>query len=100
MWLRSSALCNACDGAVLGLVQEQRLEHVVVEVGMVETRSRAVRAEVQLQDLRLHDPLTWHRITTDTRRHETQTARSSDAPSQRSPEGMMTVTWSVLKTAH
>lgn len=42
------------DGAVLGLIQEQRLEHVVVEGRVVAAGPGAVWAEVQLQDLRLH----------------------------------------------
>lgn len=63
MW--DTALRNESNGAVLRPVQEERLEHVIVEGGMVEARSGAVRAEVHLQDLRLHDSLAWRRITTD-----------------------------------
>lgn len=46
------------DWTVLGLIQEESLEHVVVEFRMVEAGAGTVRAKVQLQDLRLHDPLT------------------------------------------
>ena len=58
-----SRLYNLCDWALLGLIQEQRLEHVVVEGWMVQAGSSAVRAEIHLQDLGLHDPLTCPRNT-------------------------------------
>lgn len=57
-----SSSCDLCDWAVLGLIKEQHLEHVIVEGWVVEAGSCAVWAKVQLQDLRLHDPLTWSRI--------------------------------------
>lgn len=41
-----SGSCDLSDGAVLGLVQEQRLKHVVVEGRVVEAGSAAVWAEV------------------------------------------------------
>lgn len=47
-----------CDRAVLRLIQEQRLEHVIVEGGVVQTGPCTVWTEVQLQDLRLHGALT------------------------------------------
>lgn len=50
--------CDLRDRALLRLIQEQCLEHVVVEGRVVEAGSGAVRAEVQLQDLGLHDLLT------------------------------------------
>ena len=61
-----SRSCDLCDRALLGLIQEQSLEHVVVEVGVVEAGPGTVGAEVKLQDLRLHDALAWPMIRTHT----------------------------------
>jgi len=49
---------DPCDRTKLRLVQEQRLEHVVEEGRVVLAGPVAVRAEVELQDLRPHDALT------------------------------------------
>lgn len=61
-----SGLYDLCDRAVLRLIQEQRLEYMVVEGWVVEAGPSAVWAKVHFQDLRLHDPMTWSRITTHT----------------------------------
>lgn len=51
-------LDNWCDRTVLGLIQEQCLEYVVVEGGVVEAGPGTVWAEVHLKYLRLYDSLT------------------------------------------
>lgn len=43
---------------MLGLIEEQGLEHVIVERRVVEAGPGTVRTEVHLQDLRLHHLLT------------------------------------------
>lgn len=41
-----SSSCDLCDWAVLGLIKEQRLEHVIVEGWVVEAGSCAVWVKV------------------------------------------------------
>lgn len=51
-------LCNLCNRTVFRLIQEQCLEHVIVEGWVVAAGPFTVWTKVQLQDLWLHD-LTW-----------------------------------------
>lgn len=41
------------DRTLISLIQEQRLEHVVIEVGVVQAGPGAVRIKIHLQNLRL-----------------------------------------------
>lgn len=53
------SLHDLSNRTVFRLVQEQCLEDVIVERGVVLAGPFTVWTEVQLQDLRLHDILTW-----------------------------------------
>lgn len=63
--LKCHWLCNLRNRTVFRLIQEQCLEHVVVEGWVVAAGPFTVWTEVQLQDLRLHDFLTWQMIRMD-----------------------------------
>lgn len=52
-------LHDLSNRTVFRLIQEQCLEDVIVERGVVLAGPFTVWTEVQLQDLRLHDILTW-----------------------------------------
>lgn len=47
-------LDDLSDWTLVSLVQEQSLEHVVIEVGVVQAGPCTVRIKIHLQDLRLH----------------------------------------------
>lgn len=50
----SGELHNLGDRTFISLIQEQRLEHVVIEAGVVQTCPGAVRIKIHFQNLRLH----------------------------------------------
>lgn len=47
------------DRTLISLIQEQRLEHVVIEVGVVQAGPGAVRIKIHLQNLRLDYSRSW-----------------------------------------